>query len=132
MFNYMLSFEIADSVIALIVGFVGIFRCGALCRLGYRYVTKLLELVFYSYVANALQVFQTFLEIAFALERIQAFRASTPTSMRFRNQIIIMMTVALLVSLPNYLIVRSVTPLGVLNETGEVLYQIGVSDFVQN
>ena len=132
MFNYMLSFEIADFFLALIACLVGIFRCGALCNFGYQYITKVLELIFYTYLANTLQIFQTFLEITFALERIQTFSTKgTKNQMRFHYQVIIMITVAVIVTLPNFLVTRSIVPIGILSGTDQVLHQIGISNFAQ-
>ena len=132
MFNYMLSFEIADFMIGLIIGCLGLFRCGALCSLGYRYITKVLELTFFIYVTNVLLIFQTFLEIGFAIERIQAFSDRTVVRMNFQKQTIIMMTVAVIVTIPNCLMTRCIVPFGVLTETGELLYEVGLSSFAQN
>jgi hypothetical protein len=69
----MLTFEISECFIATIMVFGGLFRCGNLCDIGYNYITKVFELVFYSFIANVLQQFETFIEISFALQRIQAF-----------------------------------------------------------
>lgn len=130
MFNYMLSFEIADFFNAFFLCFIGIFRCGALCNIGYAYITKLFQLIF---LFNVLQIYQTFLEVGFALERIKAFSTKGVNSqMKFRYQVAIMMIVAIITTLPNYLVTRSIVPFGILSGTNQILYQISQSNFFQD
>jgi len=133
MFNYMLSFETAGFLASLIACFVGIYRCGALCNFGYSYFTKLFELIFHYYLGNVLNNFQISLEISFAFERIRILsNKKTKSKLRFRYQVIVTMFVALVVTLPNYLVTRSIVPFGIVTGTDQILYQISVSSFAQN
>jgi hypothetical protein len=139
-YKYMLVSEISDLLIGLITGFVALFRCGHICEkshFSYDFNTKVFELIFYSYLATVIQQFQTFLEFSLAIERIQAFSlrtAATTTTIKkannLRKKIIIMLIVAFLITLPNYLLSRSITPIGILKN--KILYSITTSKFAQN
>jgi len=72
------------------------------------------------------------LEIAFALERIKAFSKSTTTKMKFKKQLIIMLIVAAISAMPNYLIKKSIAAFGVLDNTNQTVYRIVTRDFAQN
>ena len=133
MFHYMLTFEFCECFLATILVLLSVFRCGSLCSLGYKFVTKVFELALYSYFSNVLLQLQTFLEIAFAFERVRAFsKNSSKPKIKFRKQVIIMLITAALVTLPNYLITKSIAAFGVLNGTNETLYRIVTRDFAQN
>jgi len=80
-----------------------------------------------------LQIYQTFLEVGFALERIKAYSTKGVNSqMKFRYQVAIMMIVAIITTLPNYLVTRSIVPFGILSGTNQILYQISPSNFFQD
>ena len=127
MFYYMITFEVADFVLAIVVSFAALFKCGNLCTLGYDFVAKIFDLTFYSYVANVIYIFETFNEIAFAVSRIKAFSVDE-SEIRFRTQLIIMLIAAAISTLPTTLITRTIAPIGML-QTGQILYQIVTQNF---
>ncbi len=132
MFYFMFTFEFCECCTAPTLMIRAVFRCSSLCSLGYNFVTKVFELVLYSYASNVLLQLQTFLEIAFALERIKAFSKSTTTKMKFKKQLIIMLIVAAISAMPNYLIKKSIAAFGVLDNTNQTVYRIVTRDFAQN
>ena len=73
----------------------------------------------------------TFLEISFAIDRLLAFSPKERTSMKFRYKMIIMLVLSIIISLPNYLISRSIFPVGTLNGQ-EVLYAIKTNGLIQS
>ena len=132
MFYFMFTFEFCECCTAQTLMIRAVFRCSSLCSLGYNFVTKVFELVLYSYASNILLQLQTFLEIAFALERIKAFSKSTTTKMKFKKQLIIMLIVAAISAMPNYIIKKSIAAFGVLDNTNQTVYRIVTRDFAQN
>ncbi len=131
MFRFMLSFEISDMLLALIICFAPAFKCTKLCTISFTYIAKMFQLIFYSYLTNVICQFQTFLEIGFALERVLAFTTKN-TSMKFRYKTIIMLILAFITNLPNNLVTRTIVPFAILNSTGEIFYDLGISQYTQS
>lgn len=131
MYNYMINNEIAAAFLAFLLAFTSLYRCGIYCSLAYNYYSKLFELIFWIYTSNVLQLFMTFLEISFAIDRLLAFSPKERTSMKFRYKMIIMLVLSIIISLPNYLISRSIFPVGTLNGQ-EVLYAIKNNGLIQS
>lgn len=132
MFSYLLANELADLIMGITSSFTALFRCGNLCEIGYTYFTKVFEILVYSYTNSMLIIFVTFLEIAFALERLQSFNVSHTEKLKFKTKIIIMAIAAVISTLPNYLLSRSVKPLGIDGKTNATLYTMANQDFVDN
>lgn len=65
-YYYMITNEIIDIINCCIIGFTFLFRCGTYCSIGYTYVSKTYDMVFFVYFTNVLQQVQTFLEISFS------------------------------------------------------------------
>lgn len=131
LYYYMLIYEIIDIFIAVFTSFAALFRCGNMCLLGYKYTTKLLDIIFF-YLNNAMLTFQALIEISFAVERIQAFSAKKSVKKNFITKMLLLAAFALLLASPNYLITRTVEPMGVLDKTNEILYEITTNKFARN
>ena len=129
MFRFMLTFEITDCILASIVALNAMFKCGSFCSFEFGFITKIFQLIITNYLANAIHQFQAFLGIAF--ERLQAFATENKFKMKFRNQLAIMITVAGLITLPNYLVTRTILPFAILSGTNQTLFKISVNTFAQ-
>lgn len=133
----MLSYEIVDTIIGIFLTFVAIFDCGRYCDLGYKYVTKVFDFIFYLYLTNVILQFQTFMEISLAYDRTVAFTAKRQYSVIIRKlkiKLFLLLIFAFLITMPNYLISRSVRPFGILsrpNQTDEILYMVLESEFTE-
>lgn len=135
-YYYMLVFELIDTVCGIILCFLSLFECGYLCSVSYNYLTKLLELIFYTYGTNMILQFETFLEISLAYERLKIFSSKQLNYKvsRFKTKMVVFLVLANVFSLPNYLITRSITPIGILvvENSEKVLYKLTTSSFAQN
>jgi len=132
MFHYMLSYEIGDFLQGVFVCMGALFRCGSYCETGYEFMAKVFDLVLYTYANIVIQQMQTFLEIAFALERLEAFKKKeNPKKTNFRKKLLIIVCVAAIVGSVNSVIARKVTPIGTLNNF-RILYQVTTSEYAQN
>lgn len=133
MFHYMLTNETIDLFNCFIIVFTALFRCGPYCPFGYTYLSKLYELIFYLYTTNMLQQIQTLLEISFSIERLQSFTAKKKSQITFRTKLFIWVVTAVVITAPNYVLSRTVAPIGVLitNNKTEVLYGV-VNNFISN
>lgn len=129
---YMITFESSDLFIALIFIFTSIFRCGNYCKLGYDHTTKVFELIFYDLIGGTVLQLEIFLELAIAIERLQSFSVNykQPT-MKFKFKLIIILVAAIIVPLPNYVLTKTIMPVGILNNE-TYLYSIKTNHFVQN
>ncbi len=133
MIFYLLTFETSDLMIAMTIPFFALNHCGSYCELGYSYLAKLIELILNNYIGNTNVTIQTFLEISFAIERLEAFSTIKRDKLSFRNKLLIIIIVSLLVSAPNHLISLSITPFGVLTiNNNEILYSLTTSVFAEN
>lgn len=132
MFKYILANELADFLLAISATFIAVFRCGNLCEIGYTYFSKLFEIVFYAYMNNVFMIFNTFLEISFTIERLHAFDVNHKEKFSFRTKLMIMIIIALVSSLPNYILARSIKPLGIYEKTNQTLYIMANQDIVDN
>ena len=136
---YMLSFEIVDLTAGIILIFLALFECGRYCDIGYKYITKLFELIFFTYLTNVALQFQTFLEISLAYDRLVAFSAKNTSGLvngkRLKLKIFLLLILAFLITIPNYILSRTIKPIGVLyspNKTEEILYLMTDREFTYN
>lgn len=134
MFSYMLANEIFDACLSVILTFLSIFRCGSVCNLGYDYYSKIFELIFYSYLSNVLQLLITFCEISLAIERLRAFQTNYKERFKFRAKMVIMVITSFLFNLPNYLLSRTIKPIGVLikDNSSQLLFVVTSRDEIEN
>ena len=126
-YHYMLSYEIVDTIIGFFFVFVAIFDCGRYCDLAY----KLFDFIFYLYLKNVMLQFQTFIEISLAYDRTVAFTAKR----KLKIKLFLLLIFAFLITMPNYLLSRSIKPFGILsrpNQTDEILYMVLKSEFTDN
>jgi len=133
-FYFLLSYETCDLIQAIIACFGAILRCGYYCSLGYNFVAKLFDLVFYTYCIPVCLIFQAFMEISFSLERMRAFKlasASTADAFKFKINLIICLVISLIMAVPNYLMSRTITPIGILIPSNQTLYVISTRSFVE-
>jgi hypothetical protein len=135
-YYYLLTFEISDSIIGIILCFIGLFECGSYCSLSYNYITKLFQLIFFTYGANVALQFQTFLEITLALKRIQIFSSNKKvTNTNFKKKVFFLFILSMAVTSPVLLFNRNIIPIGILinsqNEKEEILYSIKKTDWSQ-
>ena len=128
---YMITFESSDLLIALVLIFTSIFRCGNYCKLGYDHTTKVFELIFYDLIGGTVLQLEIFLELAIAVERLQTFSINYKQPMKFKFKLIIILVAAIIVPLPNYVLTKTIIPIGILNNE-TYLYSIKTSHFVQN
>ncbi len=129
-FYYLFTNETCDLIAAVIACFSAAFRCGSYCNFGYSYVLKIFQMILFSYGVSVLLQLQVFMEIAFSLDRIRALKVtSTQVSkgMKFRYKLAISVAISLIASGPNYLISRSITPVGILVPSNQTLYAISTS-----
>ena len=134
-YYYLLTFEISDSIIGIILCFIGLFECGSYCSLSYNYITKLFELIFFTYGANVALQFQTFLEIALALKRIEIFSSNKKvTNTNFKKKVFFLFILSMVVTSPVLLFNRNIIPIGILinsQNKEEILYSIKKTDWSQ-
>jgi hypothetical protein len=138
----MLIFEISDTILGILVGLMGVFACGSYCSFSYKHITKLLQLIFLTYLSNAVILFQTLLDILFAWQRLKSFVSTyKPNQKNFKLNLALMLVIALVLTAPSYIITRKVAPIGILrhidNKTNnddddEILFSISSADFAQN
>jgi len=128
-FYYMQAFEIADLLAGIILAFLALFECGRFCHLSYKYLTKLFELIFFTYFTNVVLQFQSFLEISLAYDRIRSFSVKNKKELvnikKLKIKIVLLLILAFIVTLPNYVLSRTIKPIGILygsNRTEEILY----------
>jgi len=131
MYLYMLAFEIVDTAAGIFVAFVGVFECGHYCSVSYKYITKIFELIFYTYFTNAAFQFQSLLEISLAYDRYKSFSTKNNAVINEKKllvKLILLLIFALIITVPNYILARAIVPIGILvtfanNKTNEeVLY----------
>jgi len=134
-YYYLLAFEISDSIIGIILSFIGLFECGSYCSLSYNYITKLFELVFFTYGTNVALQFQTFLEITLALKRIEIFSSNKKiTNTNFKKKLLFLVILSMVLVSPGCLINRNIIPIGILinsQNKEEILYSIKKTDWSQ-
>ena len=56
-FYYMFAFESVDFMAGIILAFLALFECGRFCDIGYKFITKLFELIFFTYLTNVALLF---------------------------------------------------------------------------
>jgi len=74
------------------------------------------------------------MEISFSLERMRAFKlasASTADAFKFKINLIICLVISLIMAVPNYLMSRTITPIGILIPSNQTLYVISTRSFVE-
>ncbi len=133
-FYYLLSYETCDLIQATIACFGALLRCGNYCEYGYTFVAKILDFVFYTYGVPVCLQFQAFMEISFSLERMRAFKvtsASNANAFKFKTNLAICLVVSLIAAVPNYLMSRTISPIGILIPSNQTLYVISTRSFVQ-
>ena len=133
----MLIFEISDAILGILVGLMGVFSCGSYCNFSYKYITKTFQIIFLTYGTDAILLFQTFLDISFAWQRLKSFSSMKISQKNFKRNIILMLIPAFLLTAPSNIISRNVQPIGILrrsdqNQSDEILYSIETADFAQN
>ena len=134
-FYYMLAFEVVDYIAGIILAFLALFECGHFCQLSYKYITKLFELIFFTYFTNVALQFQSFLEISLAFDRIRSFSVKNNNEKisikKLKIKILILFVLAFIVAIPNYILSRPIKPIGILiksNKTQEILYLMSDSE----
>ena len=132
MFYYIMTYEVCDLIAASQSCLVALYNCGSYCPYAYYYLTNLFAFIFYGFLNNFLIQFQTYNEIAFTIERLQAFQTGQKKSMPFKIKLIIMLVVAAVVTVPNDTFTRSIQPIGILSTTGQLLYAVVNSELVQD
>ena len=107
-FYYMQTFEIVDFIAGFILVFVPLFECGRFCHFSYKYLTKLFELIFFTYFTNAVLQFQSFLELSLAYDRIRSLAVKNKGEIvnikKLKIKIVLLFILALIVTLPNYVL----------------------------
>jgi hypothetical protein len=136
-YRYMLAFEISDTILGIIVGLMGVFACGSYCNFSYKFITKTFQLVFLTFGSNVIILFQTFLDISFAWQRVKSFSSKKNVEKNFKRHLVYMLIAAIILIAPSYIITRSVEPIGILrrtdqNQSDEILYSIATAKFAQN
>ena len=135
-FYYLLAYEAFDLIGTVILLFGVLIRCGSYCSMGYNYVSKLFDLIVCMYGIGVCIQVQTFMEITFCVERIQAFKETTSAAnahpMRFRTKLAIAVAVSLIVVAPHFLIARAIKPIAILMPANQTLYTISDSILVKN
>ncbi len=126
-FYYLLTNETIVLMEVVIFCFTPALRCGSYCSFGYDYIVKTLDLRVYTYGIQVLVQTQIFLEIVFSLDRIKALKVTNTQvikGMKFRYKLTISVAVSLIAAVPNYLMSRTITPIGILIPANQTLYEI--------
>ena len=132
MFYYMLAYEIGDLLQGIFATMGALFRCGSYCEMGYDFMVKVFDLALYTYGNIVIQQAQTFLEISFALERLEAFKKiGNKKKLNFSIKLLIIIIAAAIVGSLNTIITRTVMPIGTLRDS-RILYQVTTNEFARN
>jgi len=98
-------------------------------------VAKIFQMIFFSYGISVLLQIQVFMEIAFSLDRIKALKVTNTQirkGMKFRYKLAISVNVSLILSGPNHLKPRSITPVGILIPSNSTLYIISTASIFKS
>jgi hypothetical protein len=112
----------ADLLFLLTQVFVSVVRCGALCPYGYTYVSKLYEMVIYSFARHVLITFQAIFNLFMTIENLKLFYKNQNKKwcrkiMKTKWFLVAFATVAFLINLPSNIISREVVPFAIYKST---------------
>lgn len=134
-FRYLLLTQISDVLFCITRLFIFIIRCGSYCSLSYSFAAKAYEIYIYLYVSNICALFGMLLEISISINRIMTFSSKKITGEPYKRICFILFIISVIVSAPNYIVSRSVTPIGILetkNNKSEILYGVSNNFIAKN
>jgi hypothetical protein len=129
MMKYILINSALDFLFLQTQFFSFLIRCGTLCPYGFAYISKLIENYIYWFIGYDIITFQAIFNLFMTLERLSLFSHSQQNKyQRFLSKIslkwivVVFLSLAVLVNTPFYLVIHEIRPLGLQNESQEILY----------
>ena len=92
------------------------------------------EIISFYYLNNVLLILITFLDLSFAIERLKAFDLNHKEKVKFKTKLNIMILVAIITTVPNFLVSLTVKPIGIVlnGNSTETSFIIANNDLVYN
>lgn len=128
LYEYMFWNEIIDLAVCILGIFIPLIRGGVYFQFCYSLVSKIYEQYFFLYLGNTAILLSALMEISFTWNRLMSFNSENKqenTRFSLKLKFLVFLILALVVSLPNYVISRSIVPIGILvTQENLVLYSV--------